>query len=950
MIKKMLIIIFLLGLRTLTIDAQIIKKSFPFTEGNLPVFLAENAEGKILFTCDSLLKLAEYEELVNYVKQINSQLSLRFQTKKPLFQARLLLQATKAEARLSNVIGSYDLLKRAEQHLFSTDIVDSALNQEIYSFLSNASRRLGFYEEALKYAHMQLPFINENQNALEKADAYNSLGLIHSRLFNKQLALKYFNKCYSIREKVAPEWLPFVMNNIGLLYQRTREYDSALYWYNKAYHFKHPLLGEDIFVHATLLANTSNIYSAQSQNDEALAAINESIRIRLKYEKENNNNVLAIALDKVDVLLNLRDLKKAQLLLDFIKASLILGNDPSLDNSYYMRKAKFKVLINEFDSALFLMDEAIHSLDSNFDRQNVKDFLKGYTPNFPEYGLISTLEEKGNMYLKHFKLTNEMADLSLAILYNQKAVEFMNTYIYRQPNFISDPGVYYHSQRLFGKQLNLLDQLKIIDSTAVSSTELTKLFEADRMHSVKKTLIYNQLLAGDSHTEKLLKERARLNNFLMKINSKDANLQKQDSTFNQLNELEIKLKSAMGSLYDLKIKETYLIPNNYLEDLKENTALVQYFFADSILHCLYATKEHFKWYKVDWAPKDDECLKSALSMLKNPANQQYTYLEDLGIKLLPFLKDQKETELMIIPSGILNHLPFEALIVSGDFLVKTYTISYLEALSWPLNTKPKRTNKFLGFAPFVSSKPPVFNNETVSAFRNNNELSELTGSLKEIENGASYFNSEIFASSAATETQLKSNSLDLKAVHLATHGLMEDNNPLMNSIVLVGDSLNDGLLHTYELFHLKLPAELAILSACNTGTGNYQHGEGLLSLATGFYTAGVQNILFTLWSIPDRQSTELVSDFYQYWQDENKTMSEALRDAKLNYLTHADELNKHPSFWAGFVLHQKQITKKEAKKVPIWPFGGGFVLLVILLFFIISKRNQSKASSTSRAL
>jgi CHAT domain-containing protein len=287
--------------------------------------------------------------------------------------------------------------------------------------------------------------------------------------------------------------------------------------------------------------------------------------------------------------------------------------------------------------------------------------------------------------------------------------------------------------------------------------------------------------------------------------------------------------------------------------------------------------------------------------------------------------------------------------VNGDFLVINYTISYLEALSWPANSQPQRTNRFLGFAPFSDSKPIIPENEAGAAFRNHTDLSELTGSLKEIENAGTYFNSEIFSSTSATETQLKSNNGTLKAVHLATHGLMEDDNPLMNSIILAGDSMNDGLLHTYELFHLKLPAELAILSACNTGNGNYQQGEGMLSLATGFYTAGVQNILFTLWSIPDKQSTDLVSDFYRYWQDENQTMGEALRDAKLNYLANADQLSKHPFFWAGFVLHSKELTNKVVEASLVWWYAGGLFLLAIILFLIIYKRNHSKASSISRA-
>jgi len=97
------------------------------------------------------------------------------------------------------------------------------------------------------------------------------------------------------------------------------------------------------------------------------------------------------------------------------------------------------------------------------------------------------------------------------------------------------------------------------------------------------------------------------------------------------------------------------------------------------------------------------------------------------------------------------------------------------------------------------------------------------------------------------------------------------------------DGLDDGYLHAYELFNQRLAANLAMLTACETGLGYYRQGDGAISLAYAFEYTGCPNVLHSFWKIDDKQSTWIVSQFYTHWENPIN-FSSPLRKAKLDYI------------------------------------------------------------------
>ena len=168
------------------------------------------------------------------------------------------------------------------------------------------------------------------------------------------------------------------------------------------------------------------------------------------------------------------------------------------------------------------------------------------------------------------------------------------------------------------------------------------------------------------------------------------------------------------------------------------------------------------------------------------------------------------------------------------------------------------------------------------------------------------------------------------------------------------DTIEDGMLNAYELFGMDLNAGLAVLSACNTGTGKLMKGEGMMNLARGFIYAGVPGIVMTMWSVDDQSSAEIVESFYKYL-DKGLSKDEALRQAKLDLLAQGDPLKSYPYYWAAYVTIGDYSPMKFVK--PIWmtvyfSMLGllSFAMILIQLLFIkksLQKRSRIAPGSSS---
>lgn len=145
-----------------------------------------------------------------------------------------------------------------------------------------------------------------------------------------------------------------------------------------------------------------------------------------------------------------------------------------------------------------------------------------------------------------------------------------------------------------------------------------------------------------------------------------------------------------------------------------------------------------------------------------------------------------------------------------------------------------------------------------------------------------------------------------RVLHIATHGLLNAERPQFTGLVLslVGNKSEDGFLRTDEVFNLRLGSPLVILSACETGLGKEKRGEGVMGLTRAFIYAGAPTVGVSLWSVADKSTADLMTDFYGRLLVKGTpspvTPSAAMREAQLAMI--AGKKYSAPFYWAPFIL------------------------------------------------
>lgn len=303
-------------------------------------------------------------------------------------------------------------------------------------------------------------------------------------------------------------------------------------------------------------------------------------------------------------------------------------------------------------------------------------------------------------------------------------------------------------------------------------------------------------------------------------------------------------------------------------------------------------------------------------------------------------------KLLIVSDPALNGLNIETLKTpEGDYLIKTHTVRYAtsaQVLGYQDQLQKANTNKNLligltpGFTQDLKSKVSSSEIQQDSAwlyYLKQPFLLSLSDKLKSI-----FRSSENLIESDATESAFNEKATDYRILHLATHGVLDHTSPLHSKLIFAKDSLQDGYLHTYEIFGQEIDADLAVLSACSTGKENIQGYDGVLSLSQAFTHAGCPSILMTLWDVDEKSTAQILENFYEELK-KGKKKSVALRDAKLQFLKTAPSTLKDPYYWGGLVLIGNDSPVISNNNMLWYLLGLGFFLL--LVYFLVKKlRNR----------
>jgi len=246
-----------------------------------------------------------------------------------------------------------------------------------------------------------------------------------------------------------------------------------------------------------------------------------------------------------------------------------------------------------------------------------------------------------------------------------------------------------------------------------------------------------------------------------------------------------------------------------------------------------------------------------------------------------------------------------------DYLLKDYALNYAySATLWVNNSRKTQRNYTFEYGGFA----PEYTSNAISSVNTSGGLFDLPAARDEVVSISNLVGGKAFLESDATKEKFLEDASQFRILHLAMHGLVEEEEPdhLETRHVLslsgasqlvfapVGNGPDNYLLTMPEIYNLRLNADLVVLSACNTGYGKVVKGEGVMSLSRPFIYAGSPSLVLSLWQVPDNGTKRLMYSFFEELL-KGKNKDEALRQAKLTYLEDNPKSASHPIYWAGFI-------------------------------------------------
>jgi CHAT domain-containing protein len=249
--------------------------------------------------------------------------------------------------------------------------------------------------------------------------------------------------------------------------------------------------------------------------------------------------------------------------------------------------------------------------------------------------------------------------------------------------------------------------------------------------------------------------------------------------------------------------------------------------------------------------------------------QMYTEL------IAPIEAGLQTKHLIVVPHGVLHYVPFQALFDGERYLIDRYTVSYAPSASifTLCQTRASSASKATLLMGVADPQAPSIDDE-IAALR------------------AILPDPTVFTGNDATEAALRRHGPDSYLVHIATHGHFRQDNPMFSSIRLAGSYLS-----LYDLYELKLSADLVVLSGCGTGLNVVTAGDELMGLVRGLLQAGAHSLVLSLWDVNDRSTAEFMVAFYRRLQS-GSTKAQSLQGA----MAEIRAKYPHPYHWAAFVL------------------------------------------------
>lgn len=453
-----------------------------------------------------------------------------------------------------------------------------------------------------------------------------------------------------------------------------------------------------------------------------------------------------------------------------------------------------------------------------------------------------------------------------------------------------------------------------------SSQHLWNLFELKNSQNLKIPASLIRKLNELVFEKNSLQEQLEKSKSSVELKNQLATLNKEiDKTQKVINQKDASFQKFKSSDFDV---------DNVQKQLSSNQIVVKYLVMDKKTFAFTISDKSIQLVNLG----DTELLKSTVLQFTksiNSIDNNYTKIsQNLYGKLIePILKEKEVATIIFVPEDFLNAISFESLMnKNGKFIVQNYIVSYAYSLKiWDFlqqkQTANKDTHQFVSFAPNYNKTP---NSNQNRGLRRGN-LFDLAEAKIEAQTINNMFNGRLFLNEKATKTNFLQSTTQFDFHHLAMHSMLEDD--YSNSSLVF---TNNQKVYFDELYQLNFPSKMVVLSACSTGLGTQESGEGIMSLSRALAYSGVKSSVYSLWQVPDKETSEIMISFYQNLK-KGQSKDEALANAKTTFISN-NPMKKHPFYWAGFVVNG-DVSPIVSNSNWIIYIGIGLVILALIFFF-----------------
>ena len=603
--------------------------------------------------------------------------------------------------------------------------------------------------------------------------------------------------------------------------------------------------------------------------------------------------------------------------------------------------------------------ESIKHLCSNFDSDDIF--------SVPDIKINPTISILDLHRITGFKIQ------ALTELYKDtKEVNHLK-YIYVHLQFLDE--LVSHKRRLYQDEsrFQLLSENEIVyDQLVTKSLELHRITQEKKyLHDALNYASKNKaiVLLDDLNIEEikaskipkvLLESEDRLRKEIIAVENNLSFLLKHDINYSQkrdsILDLTYNLNNELNSLirsYDNNYNEYYELKFSYSDsiDIKQirqkldfDEAIIEYRLRNNKLQIFAIDKNTgLSYFESQLDSSEMSSLRNWALVYQNNSNISIEEYSKEAHKLFQILLSKcllkinntdHVKKITIIPDAILSKISFENLHyelnetkewtnIEIPYVLNKFEISYSFNIRLWLDAKTRKISdslidSYIGFGLDFKDynidstiNYPLLQRDTLLR----SKLGKLEFSTDEIKESSNIFGGRYYLNEDATKNHFIANADDGEIIHIASHGFADELSPLESGIVLFdSDSSDNGLLSAKEIYNIETNAEMAILSACHSGYGKLEEGEGVRSLARAFQFSGCQNVTASLWGAND-YSTKLIVVKYLELIKEGYSKSKALQLSKQHYLNNVKfESDAHPMKWSHLISigNQKPINFEKS--------------------------------------